>query len=81
MMSRGTPEWIAIVCHDDASKPGMPTSLSGGTSLSAGTRSPVVTPSARSLPALISASAGGMSANMNAICPPMRSFSAGTVPL
>jgi len=59
----------------------MPDSASVGRSGKASTRSVVVTPSARTLPDWISATAGGTSLNMNCTCPPTTSCSAGAVPL
>ena len=59
----------------------MPASESGGTPPIAATRCAVDTPSPRSFPPCTSASAGGMSANMKEMCPPIRSLSAGAVPL
>ncbi len=61
--------------------PGTPASASGATPGNAGTRSLVVTPSARTLPPSISALAGGASENMNCTWPPTTSCSAGAVPL
>src|SRR5439155_4546680 len=66
--------------HDDASNPAT-VSATGGTSGNAGARDALVTASARSFPALMNASDEGRLSNINWTWPPMRSVSAGALPL
>ncbi|MCY1202392.1 hypothetical protein D9M72_138780 [compost metagenome] len=63
------------------SKPGKPDSAMVGTSGNSATRCATVTATARSLPDLMNGVADGIESNMNWICPPTRSVSAGALPL
>ena len=80
-MSAGVPAGATSMNQDTASKSFSPISASGGTSGIASTRSAVVTPSMRSLPACASGSANGIGLNMNGMWPPATSLIAGDMPL
>src|SRR4029079_7266367 len=80
-MGLGVPAGARTPNHDDASNPGSPDSASVGTSGSAAERSALVTASARNLPALMNESDDGRLSNINCTCPPIRSVSAGLLPL
>src|SRR6185437_12819383 len=80
-MSRGVPAGASTPNHDDASNPGRPDSASVGRSGNAAARAPLVTASARSFPALMNGNDDGRLSNINCTCPPIRSVSAGALPL
>ena len=80
-ISAGVPAGASRPNHELASKPLTgPASAIVGTSGKAALRSPLVTASAISLPALTCGSADGRLSNIRSIVPPIRSSSAGPEP-
>jgi hypothetical protein len=77
----GVEAGATIICQDEESKPGMPTSASGGISGAEPTRCAVETPSARSWPAAISGKVEVTSPNIRWTWPATTSLSAGGVAL
>lgn len=80
-VSGGVPAGASTPNQVPMSKPFKPASSSVGTSGSAPERLPVVTASARSLPALMCGSTGVTVSKLIRICPPSRSDDSGPLPL
>ncbi|CFW13724.1 Uncharacterised protein [Bordetella pertussis] len=79
--SGGVPAGAIRPNHDDTSKFSKPDSFMVGRSGALAERSVVVTASARSLPACTCGHDDGMLSNMNCTWPPIRSVTAGALPL